>query len=230
AAIILGVLAVIISLSAFFRVTEITVTGNNYYTDEDIIEASGIEVGDNLVLLKQSGAVAKIRTEYLCVDEVQIERTPPGSVEIKITESTPAGFIRDGNDYWIINESCRLLENTNKSGVTGLIEIKGVTITEPQVGDTINTGDTTGLVTEYLSAVLKEAVKQGIASDISYLDIRNITNITFTYDNRFTVKMGRGESVEIKFKNLTAVTDQIGKTETGIIDIADENETHFSPN
>ena len=34
----------------------------------------------------------------------------------------------------------------------------------------------------------------------------NVTNITFDYDGRFTVKLGRGDSASIKLQNMAAVS------------------------
>ena len=114
-------------------------------------------------------------------------------------------------------------------GVKGLIEIRGMNLTEPVVGEIIKTDDTSGLLTEYLSETLKQAVKQEIAGDITYIDVTSITSIEFGYTNRFTVKLGRGENVEMKFKNLLAVTAELTRTDRGTIDITDEKETHFKP-
>ena len=43
--------AVVMALTLFFRVDTIEVTGTERYTEKDVIEASGIQLGDNLFLL-----------------------------------------------------------------------------------------------------------------------------------------------------------------------------------
>ena len=49
---LLCVIAVIVALTVgatvFFRVEQVTVTGNQRYTEEEIIAASGIQLGSNL--------------------------------------------------------------------------------------------------------------------------------------------------------------------------------------
>ena len=48
---LLCVVAVVVALTVgatvFFRVEQVTVSGNRRYTEEEIIAASGIELGDN---------------------------------------------------------------------------------------------------------------------------------------------------------------------------------------
>ena len=54
---LLCVVAVIVALTVgatvFFRVETVTVTGNQRYTEEEIVAASGIQLGDNLYSLNK---------------------------------------------------------------------------------------------------------------------------------------------------------------------------------
>ena len=47
----------------FFRVNNITVIGNSRYTVQEVIEASGIQQGDNLITLSPSRVAARIRPQ-----------------------------------------------------------------------------------------------------------------------------------------------------------------------
>ena len=52
--ILLVAAAVVLACVVFFRVNSVEVEGNVRYTAEDIIEASGIQIGDNLIGLVRS--------------------------------------------------------------------------------------------------------------------------------------------------------------------------------
>ena len=52
--------AIIAALTLFFRVNAIQVSGQQRYTDEQVQEASGIQIGDNLFLLNKYDAAGKI--------------------------------------------------------------------------------------------------------------------------------------------------------------------------
>ena len=41
----------VLTLGVFFRISEISVNGNDVYNDQDIIESSGIAYGSNIYLL-----------------------------------------------------------------------------------------------------------------------------------------------------------------------------------
>ena len=69
---VLSVLAVAVALVVacvvFFRVNEVTVSGNQRYTALQIVEASGIKLGDNLITLSKSrvagNLIAKLPGEF----------------------------------------------------------------------------------------------------------------------------------------------------------------------
>ena len=57
-------ISVVVAMSIFFRVSRIEVEGNEDYTDEQIIEATGIDTGDNLFFLNRIGAVSSMLARF----------------------------------------------------------------------------------------------------------------------------------------------------------------------
>ena len=55
---------VVVALTMFFRVGTIRVEGNSRYTDQEVIDASGMAVGDNLILLNKHALALRL-TEQL---------------------------------------------------------------------------------------------------------------------------------------------------------------------
>ena len=52
--------AIIVALTLFFRVDTVKISGQQRYTDEQVREASGIQVGDNLILLNKYDVAGNI--------------------------------------------------------------------------------------------------------------------------------------------------------------------------
>ena len=61
--------ALTVGATVFFRVETISVSGNRRYTEEDIIVASGIELGDNLYALNKVRIGRNIRTLLPCLGD-----------------------------------------------------------------------------------------------------------------------------------------------------------------
>lgn len=86
--------AIAVALALFFKVDTITVTGNSRYTANQIIEASGIETGDNMFFLNKYHASERITAALPYVETVRISRQLPDTLVVTVTECTaPAGRV-----------------------------------------------------------------------------------------------------------------------------------------
>ena len=86
-AFLLVCLSLIMAMSIFFRVGEIQVEGNSTYTAEEIIEASGIDTGDNLFFINQIFMGSRLTDRLPYLQTATIARVLPNKVVITVTES-----------------------------------------------------------------------------------------------------------------------------------------------
>ncbi|NLB30007.1 MAG: FtsQ-type POTRA domain-containing protein, partial [Clostridiales bacterium] len=94
---------IIFGVSVFFRVTGIEVTGSARYTADEIIAASGVELGDNLFLLNSDAAARKITAAMPYISDFRIDRKIPGTAVLAVTESAPFAAVQSGGDYWKVD-------------------------------------------------------------------------------------------------------------------------------
>ena len=87
------VLALTVGATVFFRVETVVVTGNSRYTQEEVVAASGIEVGDNLYAMNKFHVQQQIREQLPYVSEVSIQRGLPSTILIQVTESQAAAQV-----------------------------------------------------------------------------------------------------------------------------------------
>lgn len=87
---ILCLLALVVALTAgatvFFRVEQVVVTGNSRYTQEEIVEVTGIERGDNLYGWNKFNIAQRLRETLPYIGEVSIRRALPNTVIITVVE------------------------------------------------------------------------------------------------------------------------------------------------
>ena len=55
--------AIVVAMTLFFRVDTILVTGQQRYTQQEVVDASGIQTGDNLFLLNKYAVADSIARE-----------------------------------------------------------------------------------------------------------------------------------------------------------------------
>ena len=108
---LLVVTAVItISYTFLFNINEIRVSGeSDMYSAEEIVFASGIKKGDNLLRLNIKGSEQKILDDLLYVETAKVERDFPSSLEITVTKCLPAFNVNYGTGTLLVSKKGKIL-------------------------------------------------------------------------------------------------------------------------
>jgi len=133
------VAAIVFGVAIFFKVTTIEVQGNTLYSAEDVIAASGIEPGDNLLLVNKATTAGNILAALPYVEEVRgIVRSLPDTVVIQIQESEASFAVQtDVNTTWLVNSRGKALEKVEGELPEGQPQILGVSVKAPAAGMTV---------------------------------------------------------------------------------------------
>ena len=191
--ILLVVAAVIMACVVFFRVNTVEVTGNLRYTTEEIIEASGIQTGDNLIILSGSRVSAAIRARLPYVEGVAIRKTLPDGVSIKVTERVAAASVESAEGRWLISAQGKLLEKDN--GTVNVVRITGLTAVGPYAGGMIQTEETQALTLDYVKELLGVLESHGMLEQCTALDCSAATSLTLNY-GIYRLRLPRGGEYE----------------------------------
>jgi cell division protein FtsQ len=111
--------------SALFDVDELVVTGNDRTGADDVLAASGLELGEPLLFLDVDGASAAIgRLPW--VGSAQVRRSIGGTVTIEVTEREPAATLSTTDGGWVVVDGeGRQLERVDTPG-PGQLLLRGV--------------------------------------------------------------------------------------------------------
>ena len=221
--------ALVLGMSVFFRVAKIEVVGNSIYTAEEVVEASGIGTGDNLFFINRFSAASRIFSKLPYVDKAKVTRALPNRVTITIQESSAMAYVQADGGYWVLDQNCKLLKSVTESELTGLARVDGITPVEPKVGEVLNAGEADAPKVTYLAAILGQLLTRDVASKVTVIDLSDASNPGFTYDGRFTVRLGANENVEYKFGMLQSAVSQLTASDAGTIDLSIDKRAHFSP-
>ena len=123
------VAAVVFGVAIFFKVGRIEVQGNTIYASDKIIEASGLELGDNLLTVSRATVGGNVKAALPYVDQVSVGRVLPDTVVISVKESQLAfAAATDTNTVWLISPSGKALERIDASLQEQYPQIIGVTL------------------------------------------------------------------------------------------------------
>jgi cell division protein FtsQ len=221
---VLVLLFTLFGVSSFLRIVEIDVSGISLYTADEIIEASGISVGDNMLFLGRGKAEDTIKESKPYISEVRIVLALPDRITIAITESTALATVKYMGGVLLIDSAGRELERVDYEP-EGLIELRGITPvgSEPGARLKIAADDETRL--SFAVEVLTAIEDAGIQKDVHYLDVTSIANIAFGYTWRYRVLIGGPNNVAYKLSRLSATIDSIVRDDrTGTLNMSESSE------
>ena len=129
------VLAIVLGMSIFFKVQTVTVSGCNTYTAWEVSEASGIEIGSNLLTLSRAQVSGNVISNLPYVDTVRVGIILPDTVNIEITELDAVYAIEDASgNWWLMNDEGKIVEQTNGVTAKDYTQVLGVRVEVPEVG------------------------------------------------------------------------------------------------
>lgn len=224
---IVVIVATIFVMSVFFRVSDIEVTGNTHYTDEEIIRAIDIEQGDNLFFFDRFAAISRVFAKLPYIEEVSVVRKLPNKVTIEVVESTALAYIKLGDERWTLDHNCKVLGKAADGETGQLVEVSGISPGTLLIGEQLTTADGDTAVVEQLAEVLYQIQERGLTSYISLVDITDTNDVQLSYAGRYTVKLGNSSGTEHKFGMLVSVVAKLGVEDVGLIDLSDGTTAHF---
>lgn len=224
---IVVIVAIIFVMSVFFRVSDIEVTGNTHYTDEEIIRAIDIEQGDNLFFFDRFVAISRVFAKLPYIEEVTVVRKLPNKVTIEVVESTALAYIKLGDEKWTLDHNCKVLGKAADGETDQLIQVDGIDPGTLLIGEQLTTADGNTAIVEQLAEILYQIQERGLTSYISLVDITDTSDVRLNYGGRYTVKLGNSSDIEYKFGMLVNVVGKLGAEDIGLIDLSDGSTAHF---
>ena len=129
---VLIIAAVIGAVTLFFKTETITVSGNQKYTEQEIIEASGLRIGGNLYLMNKYDHAQAIFRNLPYVESASINRALPDTLVIEVTECSAAASVPAEGGAWLMSVNGKLLEQT-ASLPDDCARVTGCVLADPQV-------------------------------------------------------------------------------------------------
>lgn len=181
------VIGIILVLTMFFNISDITVSGDAVYPSEDIVTSSGVTVGDNLIFVSKDEINEKISTELPYVDSVKIKRHLPSGLELIITKTEAKYAIIQDGYYTLLDVNGKVLE----SG----LEFIGENITLLNMGEITSAEIGTDIVPVNEKVfdklvLVSNACKECGLESITSIDLSDIYNIKLVYQGRITLELG----------------------------------------
>ena len=220
--------AAVLALTLFFKVESVEVTGNSRYSAQEIQDACGVSLGDNLYLLSKPDMVQRLHQQLPYIDEVRITRRLPNTLCVQVTEFTTVYAVEQEGTVWLLTSGGKIVETAAERGDTPLID--GCELLAPSLGGDVSFALELQNRQESLFALLTALESAELTGAVRAIHLGDPTVLSMDYTERYTVEMPYGADYPRLLRYLTLVIEELETNLTGVIDLTRDGEPHFRPN
>lgn len=200
---IMTFIAAFLAVTIFFKIDSIEVTATEHYTEDELISASGIEIGDNLFTFRTSKVEKELLEKYPYLASVSVTRSLPSTLVIKAVDSVPAAAVNlASGGYCLIDENGKLLEQAS-TVPEGIPTVTGVTVSDMAEGKYLTDNSKSEILVD-ITKVLKE---KNIISNVNFINVSCITDVRMGYLGRLDVRLGQADKLKEKIQMLVHIAE-----------------------
>lgn len=202
--IILSAITILILFSDLFNIKQITVENNLKVSTQEILQASKLEIGNNMFKTPARIIRKNIKTNPY-IENVQITKKLNGEIIIAVEERTPTYMLQHENKYAYINNQGYILEISQTP--LDIPIINGFSTQEIQEGNRMDVEDLKKL--DKVIQIMETAESNGIGEKIASIDISDDTNfiLEIPTENK-TVQFGDESNINVKILWIVDLIDR----------------------
>lgn len=253
---VMVVVGLTVGATVFFQAEEIQVNGNVRYTQEEIVAATGIKLGDNLYKMNKGQICRELCRSLPYIEEANIRRKLPSTIVINVNElrvvaqiAVPPTYVateeelaamnleegetppKSATEPWLISESGKLLEPAGVDSST--MVITGLTPLDPAAGTALKVPKSEELQLAGLLQLMSALEEREATDAVSKIEMHP-SWMALRYLDRFDVRMPMTGDLSKKLDVLDAVVERTnsnhGETATGSIDLTRQDyDAVYSP-
>lgn len=179
-----------------FGLKHIKVIGNKNLSQDEIVKASELEIGENILKQSLTEAKAKIKANPY-VEDAHLSRSSKDTVTIEVKERMIAAEFFSDSKYIYIDEKGTVLENSN-SYKEGYPLIKNFDKTHLEQGENFYNTE----VGASLEELITEISSNNLVKEIKTIEKNADLEVSMNYRSGLVVQLGELKDVRYKMKVL----------------------------
>lgn len=190
-----------------FRVKNIVVEGNSYYTAEQIIECSSIEIGDEMLVLDSNAAIDSIYDQCDYVSSAKVVRYL-FKVKIVVKERENVTYTEYNGKFYTLSDRFLVLEESESDeAFKAFPKVTLPEIAALSVGETVEfeNGDVDLTYLFDLIETLKETER---LDDVASIDCSKKFSVSYVRGDRFLIELGAVSDMETKLELVDLIIER----------------------
>ncbi len=206
---------IFLSLTVFFNIKKIDITGTDLYTDEQIVQIAGLSDDDNLFRIDTDQMKSDILSSFPYLEDITIKRKLPSTLQFTAVQAVPMANIQnDDGTFCVISTTGRIVETGVLDKKEGLVTVSGMDLKVKDLGKTYEDKDS--MKTTILNQILSEINALGMTK-MNTINLKDRTNIKMKYDGRLDIEVGSSVDLSFKIRYVDAVIKKLSPTYQGTL-------------
>lgn len=229
------VVGIVLSINLLFKVTDFRVENadrttpakTGIYTEQQLIDATGIQVGDNLYGFSTREKSDQLLAQMPYLDVAVVTRQAPGTVIIRVQPAVERFKMEYSGSWLVLSEQLKVLR-VEPAEPDNLVQLDALlpegaattpgsflTLDAPSEPTALATAMPSGTATpenadeadtaqetpnEVLNELLSELDQYGLLDGTTVLTMQNMTELSFLYQGRVSVQLGTANNLDYKIR------------------------------
>lgn len=188
--------------SKWLRVERVSVSGTRVLTPEQVQAVADVPVGAPLISVDTDAIEARLRQELPRIDVVDVVRSWPHGISLKVAERTPVLIVqKDGKFVEVDKEGVRFA--TVSQAPKGVPALELTVSRSSSAAASLRRFGESRLVREAVRVA--DALPDAVTRDTQVVKVRSYDDISLALAGGRTVAWGSGEKGAVKARTLTAL-------------------------
>ncbi|BBC37224.1 hypothetical protein SGFS_085180 [Streptomyces graminofaciens] len=191
--------------SSWLRAERVTVSGTDVLTEAQVRTAAQIPLGEPLISVDTDEIASRLRRKLPRIDSVDVARSWPHGIELKVTERTPVLIVEDtGNAGNYVEVDAKGVRFATVSHAPEGVPVLELALSSPgSAAASLRRFGEERLVREAVRVA--RAIPAAAARDTRVVKVRSYDDISLELTGGRTVAWGCGEKGRAKARTLTAL-------------------------
>lgn len=227
---VIAIILLYFAARALFRVDSFTISGNTRYSDEQIIEACGIEYGTFMFSFASSDVEQRLAMKCPYVEKAVMRREYPSALIIDVSETSAQFVTKAADKYIAFSKDLKVLEvaDDNKWGdATIAFELPQISIAIEGKPLVFSSEEKIGHITDFIKALEFYDSEY----ELNKVDLTESYSIKMYCGDRYELLLGKSEELDVKMRTVSKLlrSETITQSDGARIDVSNPKEPSFLP-
>jgi cell division protein FtsQ len=211
-----------LSLTVLFRAKTVVLYGASPYSADEIVAASGIRSGDNLIRTNTAEREKAVAQKLAYVETAEVKRVFPASFRITVAPCVETANLEQDGVWYLISATGKILKISDFAHDENLLTFYGCEPAEGLAeGGKFESSDPKK--TENIYELMAQTRAGVMAGRIKSIDVADNYDIRCNYEDRITIAVGSAAEIEYKYRLAdTIIRNSIGADEEGTLTLRPE--------